>query len=746
MTARLSVFRWRSVLGALMALLLLSSSMPAASYAQPTFTFISRGFGHGVGMSQWGARGFAEAGYGYVHILRHYYGSGGTDSNTAVSTVLPEPSRDVNLDRAANYDSGGNAGFTRQVWTLRPGNVGSGLTVRGGNATTTVPDGWSSFEASGSSIIFRGPGRAPQTFTGTIAVRGASGTPQLTQVREGTGQYGHTFVRFRGELRLTASGGRIKLINRVNMSEYLYGVVPREMPASWHLEALKAQAVAARAYSWTSGTDELYSTTESQVYGGHSRGENRANPTAHEHPRSSSAVDATVGRVVTYGGTSAAQIARTFYHSTSGGHTENSENVWVAALPHLRGVPDPYEVTTGASRHSWTRQTFTAAQVRDQLMRAGATASQIPTPLVSVRVTARGVSGRPTRVEFRSPTAVGTFSTNAQTQRFRNAFAWGDHWFYVNPKTSRIAGPDRFGTAVEASRRVFAPVAATPHIVARAAIIVNGHAPADMLPASSLAGAVGGAPILMVEQDSVPASTAAEIRRLGVSRVIVVGGTGVVSQSVSSELARIQGVSRVDRFAGVDRFETAANVAREVHRLAPTNRAIVVSGESVPDGIAAAGLAYACRLPVILVRPGLIPVHSAQALASITPSVSLVIGGTGVVSNSVTNQLTGARRIAAGANRFETASLLARHLVANEGFNARTVYVASGDTLVDALVFGPLTGHNRNPLLFASDYRLPPATRSEIDARSAVINRVFIAGGEGALSGWVQGQIEQVLE
>ena len=738
--------RWRSALCALMMLLLVASALPAPSYAQPNFTFMSRGFGHGVGMSQSGARGFAEAGYGYVRILRHYYGSGGTDANTAVSTVLPEPSRDVNLDGAANYDADGNAGFTRQVWTLRPGNAGSGLAVRASNVTTTVADGWSSFEASGSNIVFRGPGRPPQTFTGTIAVWGASGTPRLTQVREGTGQYDHQFVRFRGELRLTASGGRLKLINRVNMSEYLYGVVPREMPASWHLEALKAQAVAARAYSWTSGTGELYSARESQVYGGHSRGENRASPTAHEHTRSNSAVDATVGRVVTYGGTTAAQIARTFYHSTSGGYTENSENVWAARLPHLRGVPDPYEVTIGASRHTWTRQTFTAAHVRDQLMRAGATASQIPTPLVSVRVTARGVSGRPTRVEFRSPTAVGTFSTNAQTQRFRNAFGWGDHWFYVNPRTQRIAGSDRFGTAVEASRRVFAPQAASPHIVARAAIVVNGHAPVDMLPASSLAGAVGGAPILMVTQTSVPASTSAEIRRLGVSRVIVVGGTGVVGESVVSELAGIAGVTRVDRFGGTDRYYTAANVAREVDRLVPANRAIVVSGESVADGIAAAGLAYAQDLPVILVRVGSVPAPSAQALTSISPASTLVIGGSGVVSDAVMSRLPGPRRIAAGANRYETASILARHLVTSEGFNVGSVYVASGDTLVDALAFGPLTGHNRNPLLFVRNYELPAATRLELDARAAGINRVFIAGGEGALSGWVQGQIEQVLE
>jgi len=745
MGIRLRGFWWKNILCTLLAVIVVTGSAPLPAFAQTSFTFISRGFGHGVGMSQFGARGFAEAGYGYVQILRHYYGSGGTDPLTAVSTVSSEPSRDVNLDRAANYDPSGNDGFTRSRWTLRPGHVGSQLAVHNSGVTTTVPDGWWSFEASGSNIIFRNSvGTVVRTFTGPVAVWGP-GTPWLTQVREGTGQYNHPFVRFRGELRLTASGGRIKLINRVNMSEYLYGVVPREMPASWHMEALKAQAVAARSYSWTSGSSELYTTTEDQVYGGHSRGENRARGvTAHENLRSNSAVDATRGRVVTYGGSTKAHIARTFYMSTSGGHTENSENVWVSRLPYLRGVPDPYEVNARSTRHSWTRQTFTAAEVRDELLRAGATRAEVPTPLVGIEVTARGVSGRPTRVVFRSPTASGVFDTPAEVRRFRNAFEWGDHWFYVNPKTVRIAGPDRFATAVVASTRVFTPQAGSNP--ANAAIIVNGHAVADMLAASSLAGAVGGAPILMVASESVPASTAAEIKRLGEPEVIIVGGTGVVSPLVERELDSINGAKRVNRFGGEDRFATARAVALEVHRLAPASRVIAVSGESMADGIAAAGLAYAEDLPIVLVRSGSIPPASMQALGAIKPRETLVIGGDKVVRPDLMASLPGAKRIAAGANRFETAALLASYLVENERFNTGSVYVASGDTLVDALALGPLTGHNRNPLLFARPYQLSEATRAEMARVGTGIHRVFIVGGEGALSGWIQGQIEQVLE
>lgn len=140
------------------------------------------------------------------------------------------------------------------------------------------------------------------------------------------------------------SDGRLMVINALSMQAYLYGVVPREMSKDWPLEALKAQAVAARNYAMlgmekhASQGFDICSTSHCQVYGGYS----------YEGPVSNAAVDATEGLVLHYG----SELVQTYYHSNSGGQTENSENIWSSEIPYLRGVSDPYSIN--APNSSWS--------------------------------------------------------------------------------------------------------------------------------------------------------------------------------------------------------------------------------------------------------------------------------------------------------------------------------------------------------------------------------------------------------
>jgi len=135
------------------------------------------------------------------------------------------------------------------------------------------------------------------------------------------------------EIRRTPSG-RLTVINELELEEYLYGVLKMEVDPRWPVEALKAQAVAARTlavYSLGRFQAEGYdvrATTESQVYGGLSV----------EDPRATAAVDATRGEILTYQGRPILAV----YHSDSGGYTESSEHVWGGRYPYLRGVPDPF--------------------------------------------------------------------------------------------------------------------------------------------------------------------------------------------------------------------------------------------------------------------------------------------------------------------------------------------------------------------------------------------------------------------
>jgi len=152
------------------------------------------------------------------------------------------------------------------------------------------------------------------------------------------------------------SAHRFLVVGIMDVDDYLKGVVPREMPALWPLEALKAQAVVARTYAYANlnrhgadGFDLCTLSTCCQAYGG----------VAWEHEASSRAVDETRGVIALYNGRPAA----TFYHSDSGGHTESVENVWGGApQSFLVGVPDPFPIAAGSTHTSWhieiTQQTL----------------------------------------------------------------------------------------------------------------------------------------------------------------------------------------------------------------------------------------------------------------------------------------------------------------------------------------------------------------------------------------------------
>ena len=157
--------------------------------------------------------------------------------------------------------------------------------------------------------------------------------------------------RYRGFIEVAEVSGRFRVINQVNLELYLRGVVPYEMSPSWHVEALKAQAVAARTYAirnWNKFSSQNFNvcdTTTSQVY----RGFNAS----YETPRVIEAIEGTKGQVITVNNT----LIDAVYHSHSGGHTENSENIWISAVSYLKGKPDPYSTRSGSSLDRWVYDT-----------------------------------------------------------------------------------------------------------------------------------------------------------------------------------------------------------------------------------------------------------------------------------------------------------------------------------------------------------------------------------------------------
>ncbi len=164
--------------------------------------------------------------------------------------------------------------------------------------------------------------------------------------------------KYRGDIEIKRySDSDMTVINVVGMQEYLYGVVPREIGGNSPYEAVKAQAIVARTYAVKNYTKRmkwgfnLYPTVDDQAYGGYEW----------ENVNSNRAVDETDGKVVVYDG----ELISGYYFSTSGGHTENSENVWGGELGYLKGVPDPYE-PDDLSKTTWTVE-LTADEVKERL-------------------------------------------------------------------------------------------------------------------------------------------------------------------------------------------------------------------------------------------------------------------------------------------------------------------------------------------------------------------------------------------
>ncbi len=364
----------------LLTALALFGALPVTADAAVRHVIRGAGFGHGIGMSQYGAYGYALEGAKFPGILAHYYK--GTTLSTAPSRpvrVLLQPVDPYIRVRGAT-SVGGRA--------LKPGTTyiaKRGASAGGGVGTVVRNSRGGLVGRFGSIISFRG--------ADPIRLLG----PALNFVSDGL---------YRGSIEVRVDGGGVTAINELDIDSYVRGVVAGEMPSTWPLEALKVQAVAARTYALatrkTDGPFDQYPDTRSQVYRG----------VTGESIRSDSAVRDTAGRIVTYSG----EPAVTYYFSTSGGHTENVEFSFVGSLskPWLVGVPDPYDSLS--PYHRWTLRPSAGALDR---------ALGAPGAFKRLKVLQRGVSRRVVRAQV-----VGTRGTRTVSgPQVRAALDLRDTWF-----------------------------------------------------------------------------------------------------------------------------------------------------------------------------------------------------------------------------------------------------------------------------------------------------------------------------
>ena len=314
------MIRGPAFLGAVLGISL-AVAQGAGAASLPTFVIKGHGWGHGVGMGQDGAYGYAKHGLGYAKILAHYYPGTSLTKTTLqqVRVLLADGSKTVAITSRASFrvrDAQGNS------YPLAAGtyHLGPALKLR--------------VEASAAPKALPGPLRF---------------TPGKLPLELGRA--------YRGSIQVIVKSGVLQAVNIVGLEDYVRGVVSQEVGSSWPIEALKAQAVASRAFAVAtkkdSGTFDVYPDTRSQVYGGVNA----------EQFSTNAAVQATEGKVLTYKG----KPALTYFSASSGGRTAAVQDGFPGSnpVPYLVSVPDPYDNVS--PYHSWGPYVYSGSDLAKRL-------------------------------------------------------------------------------------------------------------------------------------------------------------------------------------------------------------------------------------------------------------------------------------------------------------------------------------------------------------------------------------------
>jgi len=300
-----------------------------------------------------------------------------------------------------------------------------------------------------------------------------------------------------------------------------------------------------------------------------------------------------------------------------------------------------------------------------------------------------------------------------------------------------VYGWCRYETAVRASWTAF-----PPSVTATNVVLATGEQWPDALGGASLAGVLR-APVLLTRQNSLPDSVRLEIERLRATRVIILGGTGAVSTDVAQAVDAITRVQQVERIGGDDRFETAAAIAtrtageRQRSGLTTPTPVYLATGADFPDALAVSPIAYATGRPVLLTGLSAVPTQTIDALRTLAVTDVTILGGTGVVDDSVMAQLAteapGVRTVRIhGVDRYATALAVAAH-GSSLGLQWRGLGMASGTSFADALSGGVAQGRLGSLLLLTPPRSVNAAVEATVRTRRTAIVRARVYGGFGAV-------------
>ena len=718
------------------------SGAPVASV-----TVQGHGWGHGRGMGQWGALGYALAGQSYSWILDHYYGG------TTMGSVPNAPIRVRMVENDGND----------VIVTSASGFNGAGVQVPAGHALLMH------YSGSGTTWqVSTGPGCAgPWSAAGTADEAGSSGaaavvnppsadpsapSSSLLQLCMAGGN-----IAVRGAVAAAHAGSSARTVDVLPVESYLRGVVASESPAYWGtlgaagaqghpegFQALEAQAVAARSYAVADqrsgpggsyGYADICDTTSCQVYRG----------VAGENATADQAIAATAGQVRA---SASGAVAPTEFSASTGG--------WTAGGTFPAVVDDGDSVCVSSAcnpNHDWTA-TISASEIEGAYPSIGT--------LTALAVVGRSGpaaadwGGRPTQVSISGTR--GSVTVTGGT--LAAVFGLRSDFFTVGgapgpaptpapapapapvptpaPTTTttappppppppptpvipstlvsravRVAGSDRVATATAASRMAY------PSGGAGAVVLARADDYADALAGGPLAGADHG-PLLLTGSSGLDPTVLAEVKRvLPAGRIVyVLGGTQALSPAIDSALT--SNGYKVVRIEGPTRFATAVAVA---HELGDPRVVFEVSGAAFPDGLSAGPAAIAQSGAILLTAGSSASSETAGYLAAHPGDQRYAVG---VPATQADPSAIGV----AGPDRFATSAAVAARF-----FPAAPVAgVATGLEFPDALAAGPAL-RGSGPLLLVPHTGPPPAAvAGYLTGLGSKLRSLEVFGGPAAVS------------
>jgi putative cell wall-binding protein len=312
------------------------------------------------------------------------------------------------------------------------------------------------------------------------------------------------------------------------------------------------------------------------------------------------------------------------------------------------------------------------------------------------------------------------FFRRMQFQNGRPVLQSTDGSYPAEPLAQRVAGTDRYDTSARFSAhtvQAFRPVT----------YVATGADFPDALASGPVSG-FEGSPVLLVQRDRVPASVKAELCRVRPGHIVVMGGTGAISDAVYNEVTQCAINGSAHRESGVNRYHTASLVSRNTYDPG-VSVAYVATGERFADALAGGAAGAHNKGPLLLVQQNAIPFDTGNELARLKPKRIVVLGGPSAVSDETVRQLgqyaSNVSRVA-GNDRYETAALVAR-----QEFGSLTggLVIATGVQYPDAVAAGAA---GFPVLLVPSTGSAPASVKSALDALEPL--GVLVMGGTGAVS------------